>query len=123
MKIKLLIFSFLLTFLLGTNTSAYSATILSISDQIVQPTNTEQEQIKQDFTISPNPSSSKINLRLKVLNSETVLTVFDVLGKKIFSKEIDQLNTTLDVSRWNDGVYLVRITSDKETQTKRFVKQ
>lgn len=78
---------------------------------------------EQDFSISPNPATTKLNIKLKSIEANTHLTIIDVLGKKVLSKEIAELETTIDVSRWNAGVYLVRISNDQETQTKRFVKQ
>ncbi|WP_228851156.1 T9SS type A sorting domain-containing protein [Aegicerativicinus sediminis] len=80
-------------------------------------------QFGNEFTISPNPATTKLNINLKSIQPNTHLTIIDVLGKKVLSKEISELETTIDVSRWNAGVYLVRISNDKETQTKRFVKQ
>lgn len=118
MKIKLLILS--LTLLFGIKSFAAPPDLLESNTSLI---NLEQTSTEKDFSISPNPSNSKMNLRLTTLEEKTILTVFDVLGKKIYSKELDQLVTTLDVSRWNNGVYLVRVTTDKETQTKRFVKQ
>ena len=78
---------------------------------------------ENDFTISPNPATTKLNINLKTIQPNTHLTIIDVLGKKVLSKELSELETSIDVSRWNAGVYLVRISNDKETQTKRFVKQ
>ena len=82
----------------------------------------EVAQLK-DFKISPNPSKSKLNLILPASDNAFKLDVFDVLGKKILSKEVSKLSSSIDVSKWNNGVYLVRITSENGTQTKRSVKQ
>ncbi|SDB24150.1 Por secretion system C-terminal sorting domain-containing protein [Flavobacteriaceae bacterium MAR_2010_188] len=119
MKTKLLIIT--LSIFLSVGTSASVAKNFHFLE--VQTVTAEQDAPAKDFTISPNPSSSKLNLRLPSIDEKTTLTVLDVLGKKIYSKELDQLITNVDVSRWNNGVYLVRITTEKTTQTKRFVKQ
>lgn len=77
-----------------------------------------------EFSISPNPAKSRLNIYLPQNTNEASVTVFDVLGKKVYSKSIDALSsTTVDVSNWNRGVYLVRVTTSEGTQTKRFVKQ
>lgn len=77
-----------------------------------------------EFSISPNPTSSKLNVYLPKNSKNTTLSVFDVLGKRVFSKSLDALtSTSIDVSNWNSGVYIIRISSDNATQTKRFVKQ
>ncbi|WP_435413100.1 T9SS type A sorting domain-containing protein [Psychroserpens mesophilus] len=77
-----------------------------------------------EFSISPNPATSKLNVYLPQNAKNTTISVYDVLGKKVYSKSIDALSSTsVDVSNWNSGVYIIRISSDNSTQTKRFVKQ
>ena len=81
------------------------------------------QAVSSGFKIIQNPSKSKLMLSLPSSNSELKLDVFDVLGKKILTKQLNGLSSSIDVSKWNNGVYLVRVTSDAGTQTKRFVKQ
>ena len=75
------------------------------------------------FRILQDPSSSKLMLSLPRISGSITLDVFDVLGKKILTKEVSSISSTIDVTKWNNGVYLVRLTADNATQTKRFVKQ
>jgi len=75
------------------------------------------------FKILQNPASDKLLLHLPRIASSITLDVFDVLGKRILTKGINGVSSTIDVSKWNSGVYLVRLSSDDVTQTKRFVKQ
>lgn len=75
------------------------------------------------FIITPNPSKDKLNIRLPKTSQNMTLEVYDVLGKRIHKSTITQLKASVDVSSWKTGVYLVKVSSDKETQTKRFVKQ
>jgi len=76
-----------------------------------------------EFTISPNPSKSKLNIAIPHANEDMKLEVFDVLGKRVYKGLITQLESSVNVSNWKSGVYLVRISNDKITQTKRFIKQ
>lgn len=85
--------------------------------------NTRSSKLKNAFSISPNPGRDKLNLRLSKLSNNTTVEVFDVLGKKIYADKVNTMTKTVNVSRWNNGVYLVRLISDEGTQTKRFVKQ
>lgn len=75
------------------------------------------------FTISPNPSKNKLNINLPKSSEDMTLEVFDVLGKRIHKTTITNLETSIDVSRWKTGVYLVKISNEKISQTKRFIKQ
>lgn len=76
-----------------------------------------------DFSISPNPAKSSLNIKLAVSDSDIKLEVFDVLGKRVYKSALTQLESTIDVSNWKSGVYLVRISDDKTVHTKRFIKQ
>ncbi|WP_323787961.1 T9SS type A sorting domain-containing protein [Psychroserpens sp.] len=76
-----------------------------------------------EFSISPNPATSRLNVYLPQNSINATIAVYDVLGKRVYSNQLDALTSTIDVSKWNTGVYLVRISTDNSTQTKRFVKQ
>jgi len=80
---------------------------------------------QQEFRIYPNPSADYMNVEVPNLSSESLkLEVFDVLGKKVLSQNLNKLSSRINVSKWNSGVYLVRLTSSDDTvaTTKRFVK-
>ncbi len=98
--------------LLGDNTAALS--------KIVMDYNSIQDK---DFVISPNPSKDKLNIKLPTVHEDLKLEVFDVLGKLIYKVQITHLESSINVSTWKSGVYLVRVFNDKITQTKRFIKQ
>lgn len=84
---------------------------------------TEEFANTNTFEISPNPATSRLNIKLSNALDNANVTVYDVLGKKIYSKNLDTISSSIDVSRWNTGVYLVRISTNTKTLTKRFVKQ
>ncbi|WOD44279.1 T9SS type A sorting domain-containing protein [Hwangdonia lutea] len=73
------------------------------------------------FAIHPNPANTVISFKLpKGLNSGTI-SVFDLLGKQLYSNTITK--TTLDISGLNNGLYVVKISSEGIHHTKRFIKQ
>ena len=76
-----------------------------------------------EFAISPNPSQELLNINLPSLNEVTKLQVYDILGKLVLNKELTSLNSSTNVSGWNAGVYIVKVSTDSYSQTKRFVKQ
>ncbi|MBC3847122.1 T9SS type A sorting domain-containing protein [Winogradskyella echinorum] len=78
---------------------------------------------KEEFTISPNPSKNKLNIKLSSEKDDLKIEVFDVLGKRVYKGEISKLESSINVANWKSGVYLVRVFNDKTTQTKRFIKQ
>lgn len=80
---------------------------------------------KQEFSIYPNPSSNTFTLELPTQQEGLLMEVYDVLGKKIVSKKLDGFNTNpvINVTSWNKGVYLVKLSSEHAVQTKKFIKQ
>ena len=78
---------------------------------------------KDEFSISPNPAKRELNITLEKNDKAVSLEVFDVLGKRVYKGLITKLEYSVNVSNWKSGIYLVRISDDKSTQTKRFIKQ
>ena len=76
----------------------------------------EMQQIK----LYPNPAESKIYLKSQ--NSSIVKVEFyNSLGKKI--KTIHDKFDTLDISDLVNGIYLIRIYTDNEILSKKFIKK
>ena len=79
---------------------------------------------KLDFTISPNPGQNWLKIKLPQIEEGNIkIEVFDVLGKRVFNDRLTKLETSVQVSNWKPGIYLVRVSNDTETFTKRFMKQ
>ncbi|HBH22596.1 MAG TPA: hypothetical protein DDY13_04155 [Cytophagales bacterium] len=82
--------------------------------------------IDQDFSFSikPNPSRNYLNV---IIENGTAgdyqIEVYDVLGKLVLKQSLFKLHTSISVASWKAGVYLVKISNDQQTQTKRFLKQ
>ena len=122
MKIKLRILTFLL-FSSLLPTQILATQITDTDDNKFSHLESIGYQVNKDFLITPNPATSSINVYLPKGFDKAKLSVFDVLGKEIYHMELNSLQSTINIAKWNSGVYLVRIATDTESQTKRFVKQ
>jgi hypothetical protein len=70
--------------------------------------------------IYPNPVISGGVITINTNNSQPLqVTVFDVLGKQVLSRTIS--NNTLNVSSLKAGVYLVQVTDNNKTTTRKLV--
>ena len=71
----------------------------------------------------PNPT--KDNLTIENTNlTDFNIEIFDILGKEVFSINNKGVrNQNINLSSLKTGVYLMRITADNQTITKRLVKQ
>lgn len=72
-----------------------------------------------DFTMYPNPTSTG-KVTITTSNSGNVTAnVYDVLGKQVINRTVT--NNTLDVSNLNAGLYIVKLTQNGNSVTKKLV--
>lgn len=77
-----------------------------------------------NFSMSPNPASSRLKVALPSTMNNGSIDIYDMLSRKIFTTEMMNTHTSIiDVSSWNSGIYLVKVSNGSSSQTKRFVKQ
>jgi hypothetical protein len=111
MKLKILIF-FLLC-------SGFVMAEAITSDEHPFETNTSNPIILgQNY---PNPAKTKTVINVEFTSAEAVLNIYNVLGKLIESKVLsgDQKRVILDVSDYQEGIYLYSIEADGQKITKR----
>ncbi|MUU78609.1 T9SS type A sorting domain-containing protein [Winogradskyella endarachnes] len=74
---------------------------------------------KNQFSIFPNPTNTGF-VNISSTNSADInIKVYDVLGKQVISETIT--NNTLNVSNLKSGVYIVKITQNNASTTKKLV--
>ncbi len=90
----------------------------------VNPTLGIDDVALKNFKISPNPAQFKLQLQIPNGISNANVQVYDVLGKQVYTAKIFNIieDSEIDVSNWNVGIYLVKISSDFGSITKRFIK-
>lgn len=80
-----------------------------------------------NLSVWPNPSSNSINIRATGLNNTQLskLEITDILGRKVFEKEYSknsELETQLNVSMFNSGLYFIKLTNEGKMSVYRFIK-
>jgi Secretion system C-terminal sorting domain len=74
---------------------------------------------KSDFELYPNPADTNINI---VVKEETVnaIDIYDITGKLLLSTK----QTTIDVSLFSNGVYIVSVKTDSGSSiVRKFIKK
>ena len=75
--------------------------------------------------IYPNPVSTELNASVRFQNfQDFTYSVYDQHGNLLLSQKYTDVwsrRVTLDIDKLNSGLYLFKVTTDKETVTKRFV--
>jgi hypothetical protein len=80
-----------------------------------------------DVNIYPNPSHGLVNFAINGPSSENInVRLFDLMGNIILQKDMNVnglANTTVDLSTYAKGVYLVQLSSGSDIVTKKIVIQ
>ncbi|MCX7953611.1 MAG: T9SS type A sorting domain-containing protein [Bacteroidales bacterium] len=71
--------------------------------------------------IYPNPATELINLYIDALNN-TILKVYSLDGKELYTTPINSNNTLINVSNWKNGVYIFKIIDNNATYNLKVMK-
>jgi hypothetical protein len=87
------------------------------------PDLSNNEVISSKFSVSPNPANNVIN----ITNADNMLvngvTVADLNGRTVKNVSFDNVaSAQINVADLASGMYILNVTSDKGTATKKFVK-
>ncbi len=71
-----------------------------------------------ELAVFPNPASEVIN----ITNNNTIneVRVFDLTGRTIFGETVNDNQTVINVSEFNQGIYIIQIETDNGVESKRF---
>jgi hypothetical protein len=88
-------------------------------------TGIKKQAINNVFTISPNPTNALLNINSgKAINGDVKIEVIDALGKTLISEDYKDFNqSTINVGSLSSGIYFVKISSDDNATTKKFIKE
>ncbi|MFT5963448.1 MAG: endonuclease I [Flavobacterium sp.] len=73
-----------------------------------------------EFNIYPNPSNGNVKINFVNSNGKHSVQIFSVSGQKVFEKEYTN-SSSAAVTNLQKGVYLVKITSDGQSITKKLI--
>jgi len=83
-------------------------------------TSTGQIENAESLMLYPNPASSTVHLA----SSESTLQqveVFNVAGQRLMHRRMQSNQYTISVANWSEGVYLLRVQTDKGLHQKRMI--
>lgn len=99
------------------NTDSTLETYVSFGSLLVLPV--ERNEI-ENFTVYPNPVVDG-RLTINTLsNTAKAIQIFDVLGKQVFTTDIQQ-NGAINVESLKTGVYILKVVEEGKTSTSRLL--
>jgi hypothetical protein len=72
---------------------------------------------KELISVYPNPSNGEVHVALNDAH-KVELTVYDIMGRKVLTTNLNNTDNTIDISSLPQGLYLIKT----ETYTKKFYK-
>lgn len=91
----------------------------------VKLTGTQEQNLTEFFNLFPNPANDYINVKWISDNAITIkFEIFNLLGdqimtKTVFSKQGDNIEL-FDLSEYCNGVYILRISTDRRSLIRSF---
>jgi hypothetical protein len=103
----------------GAGTCLSEAQLQTIVPLGVFTLSTKSFDAIEGLRIYPNPLSGNILNFSTTTNNELDVQIFDILGKQVLASKVS--NNSLNVNNLNAGVYIVKITQDGITATRKLV--
>ncbi len=92
--------------------------LFSFGQELVS-VNTEQVQELEGFKMYPNPAYGEEIYITTSSNGSKQIKIYDVFGEVVLTDRIS--TNTLDISRLVPGVYVLQVTEQERTMTRKLV--
>ena len=77
----------------------------------------------KDLLLFPNPTTDKLNLKIQDNQIGSQIIIYSILGQELNSYILNTEETNLDVSHYQNGIYLLKIYTNWGIQTYKFIKE
>lgn len=89
------------------------------------PDNLATSEIEKDDKIAinvfPNPAKDHVTLKLDYFTPSMEATITDMLGKTVHQQKLEGLNTKINTSRLEKGVYFLNVVGSTQKIAKKFI--
>ncbi|MBP1630602.1 MAG: hypothetical protein H6Q15_1495 [Bacteroidetes bacterium] len=73
----------------------------------------------ENITIYPNPAREDISFSSSLMIKR--IEIYDIMGKKVYSLDINNYSKTINVSSFNKGIYIARLNTEQGLVSKKFI--
>jgi photosystem II stability/assembly factor-like uncharacterized protein len=73
--------------------------------------------------VYPNPASTFVTVESSVLPINSQLSVMNVNGQQLITRQVNQPTTTIDIIALPKGVYFIKMTGERTVEMGKFIKE
>lgn len=81
----------------------------------------EVSQSNTGFSVYPNPNKGQFTIELTSTDAESTIEIYDVMGKKVWSKISSANKLEIDISGQPKGIYLVKVVNETKVIVQKIV--
>jgi Zn-dependent metalloprotease len=90
----------------------------SVSNQNKSDVIIQEGSSKNIFKVYPNPANAELFIFSK---EKGILTISDMNGRKLLGKQLMSENTSIDISSFKTGMYIVQVITESKTFSKKIM--
>ncbi len=72
-------------------------------------------------SVYPNPTTGTVNVSIPNISEKTMIHLYDLQGRKILTKETNQINSSFEIDNLQDGIYLVTLENSMGATSKKII--
>ncbi|MDP1745115.1 MAG: T9SS type A sorting domain-containing protein, partial [Bacteroidota bacterium] len=94
--------------------------------EFVEPSSINENKLSGTLSVYPNPGTGKFKIQMdngQLSLDNYQLSIYNVLGEKIFQSEIKNLKTEIDISHQPNGIYIIRVNDGIQSLNQHLIKQ
>jgi len=95
---------------------------LSAISELKFSTAGNQQLLGEEIMIFPNPAKDKLNIIVSEANGQKI-EIINIHGQQVYSGELLNKQTKVDISFFEKGLYFVQITSENQNLVRKVVKE
>jgi len=97
----------------------FAICVFHVSAQEASKLQNEENTEIPGFKLYPNPAFDDVIYITSTLNAPKEVIIYDVFGKAVLRNNLH--TTPLDISHLDSGVYVLQVTEEKKTSTRKLV--
>ena len=81
-----------------------------------------EASVENNIVLYPNPAEDFVNIKIQT-SEKMELNVYDQLGRKMYSQQLHESSTRIDMKNWSPGVYLFQLAGGSKRFTRKLVRE